>query len=141
MNQLNFKQGQIFGVNNEKGIYGFMNDIHEFVPFDIKKVYYYQPKTPENFTGQHCHKIEQEVFVMAAGSCTAVIDRGNGKEDLPFAMNDYMYVGNYVWHGFKDFSPGAVLLAISSTGYSADRSDYIEDFELYNQERGEWLTV
>ena len=41
---------RIKGPASEKGIYGFMNDITEFVPFDIKKVYYYKPKSAENFS-------------------------------------------------------------------------------------------
>lgn len=139
MNELKFRQGKIFEVNNEKGIYGFMNDISEYVPFEIKKVYYYQPHSAEHFTGQHCHKVEEEVFVMVGGSCTAVIDRGQGKEEIPFGLNDFMYVGNYVWHGFKDFSDKAVLLALSSTGYNPDRSDYVEDYDAYQEERRVWL--
>ena len=83
-------------------------------------------------TGQHCHKIEKEMFVLQRGSCVAVIDRGNGKENFPMSgPGDYLYVGNYVWHGFKDFSSDAILLAISSTNYNPDRSDYIEDYEEY----------
>ena len=64
----------------------------------------------------------------------AVIDKGNGKEDILLkGPGDAIYVGNCVWHGFKDFSPDAVLVALSSTNYSPDRSDYIEDYEEYQK--------
>jgi dTDP-4-dehydrorhamnose 3,5-epimerase-like enzyme len=71
---------------------------------------------------------------MVNGSCTAIIDRGNGKEDISLDQKgDAIEVGNYVWHGFKDFSDDALLLAISSKRYTPDRSDYIEDYEEYQQ--------
>jgi len=69
---------------------------------------------------------------MIQGSCTAVIDRGNGLEELDMqGPNDAIYVGNYVWHQFDNFSENAILLALSSTNYNPDRSDYIEDYKEY----------
>jgi hypothetical protein len=44
-----------------------------------------------------------------------------------------IYTGEYVWHHFKDFSTDAILLALSSTNYNPDRSDYIEDYEEYKK--------
>ncbi len=126
---LDFKQLQLKIVKNERATYSFA-ELKEFIDWEVKRVYFIQD-CKEN-TGQHCHKIEKEMFVMQRGSCVAIIDRGNGKEDIPFnGPGDAIYVGNYVWHGFKNFSSDAVLLALSSTNYSPDRSDYIEDYEEY----------
>ena len=126
---LQFGKYKIKIVQNERALYSFA-ELKEFFDWEVKRVYFIQEcKEP---TGQHCHKIEEEFFIMAKGSCTAVIDRGNGKEDVPLAnIGDAIFVGNYVWHGFKDFSEDALLLALSSTNYSADRSDYIEDYTEY----------
>ena len=63
-----------------------------------------------------------------------MIDRGQGLEEI--AMNgptSAMYVPAFVWHHFKDFSPDAILLALSSTNYSPDRSDYVEDYEEFKK--------
>ena len=80
----------------------------------------------------HCHYVEKELFVMIQGSATAVIDQGKGLEEFEFkAPHSALYAANYVWHGFKDFSDDAILLAISSTNYNPDRSDYLEDYEKY----------
>ena len=58
-----------------------------------------------------------------------------GKENISMqGPGDCIYVGSYVWHGFKDFSQDAILLALSSTNYSPDRSDYIEDYEEYKKQ-------
>ncbi len=121
-------------VKNEKATYSIadLKDYIEYVDFIPKRFYTIQDCQMD--TGQHCHKIEQELFVMLKGKCTAVIDRGNGKEDIPLeGPGDAIYTGNYVWHGFKDFSPDALLLAVSSTNFSPDRSDYIEDYEEYQK--------
>jgi dTDP-4-dehydrorhamnose 3,5-epimerase-like enzyme len=44
-----------------------------------------------------------------------------------------LYIGTYVWHYFQDLSENAILLALSSTNYNPDRSDYIEDHEEYKK--------
>jgi len=46
---------------------------------------------------------------------------------------DVLIVGNHVWHGFKDMSEDAILLAVSSTNYSPDRSDYCEEYSEYQK--------
>lgn len=126
---LDFKQAKLKIVQNERATYSFA-ELKEFIDWEVKRVYFIQDC--KEATGQHCHKIEKELFVVQRGTCTAIIDRGNGKEEIPMSgPGDTIYAGNYVWHGFKNFSPDAVLLAISSTNYSPDRSDYIEDYEEY----------
>lgn len=130
---LEFKQLDLKTITNERATYSFC-ELKDYVDFDIKRVYYIQDC--HEATGQHCHMEEKELFIMVRGTCTAVIDRGDGKEDIPFAgPGDAMYVGNHVWHGFKDFSEDAILLACSSTNYREDRSDYIEDYDAYVVER------
>ena len=54
---------------------------------------------------------------MQTGACTAIIDSGAGKEDVRLETGDAIYVGAYVWHGFKDFTDDAFVLAMSSTNY------------------------
>ena len=125
---LSFKKMKIKQIQNEKADYGFI-EVKEYVDFEPKRIYYVH--YCKEATGQHCHKIEEELFVVQKGSCIAIIDQGKGKEDIEMIQGDAIYVGNYVWHGFKNFSPDAVLLAISSTNYSPDRSDYVEDYEEY----------
>jgi uncharacterized cupin superfamily protein len=109
------------------------------VPFDVKRVYYFDDLKPEDKTGAHCHKIEEEFFVQAKGTSTAVIDQGKGIEDIAMQAGDAIYCPNFVWHGFKDASSDAVILALSSTNYQADRSDYIEDYDEFVRLRGKHL--
>lgn len=118
-------------VVNEIATYSIA-ELKDFIDFEAKRIYFVQ--NCKSATGQHCHKDEKEMFLMVKGKATAIIDRGNGKEEIPFVSpGDAFYVGNYVWHGFKDFSDDAVLLAVSSTNYRDDRSDYIEDYDEYRK--------
>ncbi len=105
-------------------------ELKDQVPFEVKRVYWVTQSAGIP-TGQHCHFEEQEVFVCVAGTMTAVIDQGQGREIFEMKEGDAVYVPNFVWHGFENFSADAVLLAFSSTNYSADRSDYCEDYEVY----------
>jgi mannose-6-phosphate isomerase-like protein (cupin superfamily) len=102
-------------------------ELKDFIDFEVKRIYFIaHPTAP---TGAHCHRTEEEFFILVQGKCTAVIDRGNGLEDLPMeAPTSAIYVPAFVWHHFKDMSADAILLAISSTNYNPDRSDYVEDY-------------
>lgn len=102
-------------------------ELKDYINFEVKRVYFItDPKEP---TGAHCHKVEEEFFVLQCGTCTAVIDQGNGLEEITMVSpTSAIYVPAFVWHHFKDFSADAVLLALSSTNYNPDRSDYIEDY-------------
>lgn len=105
-------------------------ELKDQVPFEVKRVYWVTQSAGIP-TGQHCHMEEQEVFVCVAGTMTAVIDKGQGKEMFEMKEGDALYAPNFVWHGFENLSADAVLLAFSSTNYRADRSDYCEDYEQY----------
>ncbi len=106
--------------------------LKDYIDFEVKRVYFItKPAAP---TGAHCHKVEEEFFILIQGNCTAVVDKGNGLEEISLTgPTGAIYVPNFVWHHFKDFSPDAILLALSSTNYNPDRSDYIEDYEKFKK--------
>lgn len=114
-----------------------VGELQEYIEFEVKRIYFIQDFSGP--TGQHCHYKEDEFFVMVKGSCTAVIDKGEGLEDVPLSQNEAIFAGHYVWHGFKDFSDDAILLALSSTNYNPDRSDYLDKYDEYVTTRDERL--
>jgi len=130
------KQFQIFELKKIDTARFVMSpvELKEYIDFEVKRIYFItEPKAP---TGSHCHKTEEEFFILIKGSCTATIDKGDGMEEIKMtAPTSAMYVPNYVWHHFKDFSPDAVLLALSSTNYNPDRSNYVEDYEEFTKIR------
>lgn len=107
-------------------------EFKNFLKFKAERIYFISQPTAA--TGSHCHKIEEEFFIMMQGSCTAVIDRGYGLEEYKIqAPQSALYVGSYVWHHFKDFSSDAIFLAISSTNYNPTRSDYVENYDEFKK--------
>ncbi len=108
-------------------------ELKEVSPFEVKRLYYME--LPDDVvTGEHCHKVEEELFIQVRGSSTMIIDQGKGKEDILLQAGMVIYVPAYVWHGFKLATDNCLVLALSSTNYSADRKDYIENY-------GEYLKV
>ena len=90
--ELEFKKVQLKIVENERALYSFA-ELKEYVDWEPKRVYFIKNCIQE--TGQHCHKEEKEVFIMVQGSCTGIIDSGNGKEDVRLeAPGDAIVVGN-----------------------------------------------
>jgi dTDP-4-dehydrorhamnose 3,5-epimerase-like enzyme len=113
-------------------------ELKDYIDFEVKRIYFISK--PQDNTGAHCHYEEKEFFIMQQGTCIALIDRGNGIEEFKLEGPQHaIYVPNYVWHGFKDLSDDAILLAITSTNYRPDRSDYLEDYDQYLKIRDEKL--
>jgi len=129
--KLNFQKIQLQTLKNDRATYTF-NELKDYIDWKVERVYFVQDCAEA--TGAHFHFVENEFFIMAKGSAIALIDQGNGIEEIPLkGPCDTMVVGNHVWHGFKDFSDDALLLALSSTNYDATRSDYCEDYERYRE--------
>ena len=55
-------------------------ELKDYIDFEVKRIYYITKV--EAPTGAHCHKVEEELFILLSGTCTAVIDKGNGLEEI-----------------------------------------------------------
>lgn len=131
--ELKFKELQVPKIDTEKFSMSPL-EFKDFIDFEAKRIYFISKIKGEKKTGAHCHKIEKELFVMIQGTCTAVIDHGKGKKEFSLkGPTSALYVGEYVWHHFKNFSDDAVLLAVSSTNYNPNREDYIENYDEYQK--------
>jgi dTDP-4-dehydrorhamnose 3,5-epimerase-like enzyme len=124
-----------FKLNNIKVPNFLMTPIElkDFIDFKVKRIYFITGISGK--TGAHCHKKEEELFVLIQGSCTACVDDdGKGIKEIKLKEKQKaIYVPAYVWHHFKNFSKNAILLAISSTNYNPNREDYIEDYEKFKK--------
>lgn len=123
--------------------YGYLMhpvELKDYIPFTVKRIYFITNPS-KGITGEHCHYIEEEMFFLLQGTGVAVIDRGNGREEIRMqSPTDALYIPNFVWHGFKNISHDAILLALSSTNYRPDRSDYLEDYDEYLKIRDKKLS-
>jgi len=115
-------------------------ELNNFIDFEVKRIYYINQIIADNvFTGAHCHHNEKEFFMVLNGSATIVLDQGNGLEEIQLVMNQGIFIDSYIWHHFKNISNGTIILALSSTNYSPDRNDYIENYDDYLKIRDEKL--
>ncbi|MFA6105039.1 MAG: FdtA/QdtA family cupin domain-containing protein [Patescibacteria group bacterium] len=126
---------------NDRGYNLTPVELKDSVPFEVKRLYFMDLGSGAA-TNQHSHKLEEEVFIQVKGSSTIVIDKGNGKEEIKLSgAGSAIYVPAYVWHGFKAGSSDCIILALSSTNYSSDRTDYLEDYDEYLKIRKAILKV
>jgi uncharacterized cupin superfamily protein len=132
-----FRQYTLRKIDDSKFIMSPV-ELKDYFDFEVKRVYFVSETKKDS--GAHCHKKEKEFFILIQGTCEAVIDSGNGLEHFPMqGPTSAMYVDNYVWHQFVNFSPDAILLALSSTNYNPNREDYIEDYAAYLEVRDSML--
>lgn len=113
-------------------------ELKNFVPagedFEVKRIYYIENIKGEKKTGQHCHIVEKELFIIMSGQAIVILDDGSGIQKKTVKANNALWIPNFLWHGFEKLSNDFVLLALSSTNYSSDRSDYIEDHDTFIKE-------
>ena len=102
---------------------GRLIPIDRVLPFDIKRLYYIKDITDNADRGGHSHFETVEAIFCVTGSFTVVIN--NGKTRQEYDLNDpshCLIVEPLDWHMIYNFSPGAVLMGVSSTHY--DHADY-----------------
>lgn len=108
-------------------------ELDKLIPFEVKRVYFLKEVPIGVKRGGHAHLIEKEVFVCIQGQCTALVDEdGNGKKK--YILNNptkAIFLDTNVWHEFMHFSPGAILLAFSSTNYLPGPQNYLDDYEKF----------
>jgi mannose-6-phosphate isomerase-like protein (cupin superfamily) len=108
-------------------------ELKDIVPqqesFSVKRIYYISNAKDTYETSQHSHLVEKEIFVVMAGQCTLIIDDGSGIKKITIKTDDAIWVPSLVWHGFENLSSDLILLALSSTNYGKNRSDYIGDHQ------------
>jgi len=108
-------------------------ELKDYIDFDVKRVYYLNQIVNNAKTGAHAHYKEKELFVVLQGEVILQVHDEQGLRDIKMTMNDGVVISSMVWHHFKDIKQGTVILALSSTNYSPNRDDYIEDYQRYLQ--------
>lgn len=102
----------------------------QFVPFDIKRIYYISDVPAGKIRGNHAHKSLAQLLVAINGSLEVTLDNSTSKHTYTLdSPNKATYIEPGMWRTVKKFSPGAVCLVVSSELY--DESDYIRDYDQY----------
>jgi uncharacterized RmlC-like cupin family protein len=78
--------------------------------------------------GAHAHKECHQFIVAASGSFKVEMDDGTQKKTV-FLNRPYsgLYIPPGIWASEKEFSSGAICLALTSTKYNED--DYIREYK------------
>jgi len=105
------------------------------IPFEIQRVFYIYDIPSGEKRGMHAHKHCHEILVAASGSFKVELDDGTNRKTvlLNHPMNG-LYIPPGVWATEKEYSSGAICLALASDKY--DTEDYINtysDFKKYRQ--------
>ncbi len=103
-------------------------ELHEYVNWVPKRVYYVTNVTQDR--GGHAVRGEKKIYVCVQGTMTARIHDGKEWHEFGlFGPDDAIIMNEMCWREFKNFSPGAVLMAVSNMNYEKDK--YIYDFEVF----------
>lgn len=119
--------------NDERGGLVALEAWSEWVPFEIKRVYYLFATAQGVERGFHAHRKLQQLCICVSGSCDFVLDNGQSRETVHLnSPLKGLRIGNSVWREMKNFTPDCVILVIASEHY--DEADYIRDYQKYLSE-------
>jgi dTDP-4-dehydrorhamnose 3,5-epimerase-like enzyme len=122
---------------------GNITPVHgsENIPFDIERVFYIYDIPSGEKRGMHAHKHCHEVLIAASGSFEVELDDGINKKSILLNRPMYgLHIPPGVWATEKEYSSGAVCLALASDIYKPD--DYINtysDFKKYRRHGNQGL--
>lgn len=102
-------------------------------PFEIKRVYYIWDTVHDAIRGKHAHKDLQQVIICVKGECDFILDDGKTRETVHLNNPAQgLYIKNYIWREFTNFSEDCVVMVLASEHYNPD--DYIHDYEKFLKE-------
>lgn len=117
---------------------GNITPVHNLdnIPFDIERVFYIYDIPSGEKRGMHAHKHCHEVLVAASGSFEVELDDGTNKRvvNLNRPMHG-LYIPPGVWATEREYSSGAICLALTSDKYDVD--DYINTYSDFKKYRSD----
>ena len=118
---------------DERGKLIALETLAEFVPFEVKRVYFIYDTTPGTVRGRHAHRQLRQMLICVSGACTIECEMPDGTKsehrlDWP---NKGLLIEGLVWRNMKEFSKDAVLLVLASEHY--DEADYIRDYGFFRE--------
>lgn len=105
------------------------------VPFPIERYFLVFGVPSQDIRGEHAHREQHQFLICVHGSCRVVVDDGARREEV--LLNHAalgLYVPPMIWCAQYNYSPDAVLLALTSGRY--DAADYIRDYQEFRSALG-----
>lgn len=105
---------------------GYLVPLNEEIPFEVKRLFYLTDVPKEVSRGRHAYRETKQVLICVSGEVKVKCQEGERKVIYHLRDNKQgLYLEPHIWREAYDFSEGAVLLVLSSKGYSKD--DYIKN--------------
>ncbi len=115
-------------IDKRGSLVPFEFDALPFIPQRI----YLVTATSGSVRGGHSHIIEEEIFLVTNGSATLLVNDGTRDTEIILdSRTKGVLVRTGCWHELKNFSPDAVILALSSTKYLPGEGNYVTDKEKF----------
>lgn len=106
-------------------------EMHEYAQWPVKRIYYVTNTKSER--GGHAVRGEKKMYVCVQGNMLGRFHDGEKWHEFEMkGPDDAVLMEGLCWREFKNFSLGAVLVAISNMNY--DKDTYIMDFEEFLKE-------
>ena len=101
-------------------------ELRDYFDWPVKRVYYLTDV--KSARGGHAVKDEQKIYICQKGSIKARLHDGEKWHEFDLqGPDDAILMSGMCYRDFYDFSPDAVLMAISSVNYVPE--DYIYDLD------------
>lgn len=114
-------------IEDERGNLSFFEN-DQFIPFEIKRVYWIYDVPGGEMRGGHAYKTLNEFIVALSGSFDVVYNDGTGEKRITLNRSYYgLYMPKMVWRHLDNFSTNSLVLIASDEIYM--ESEYIRDFE------------
>ncbi|MDR1884022.1 MAG: FdtA/QdtA family cupin domain-containing protein [Prevotella sp.] len=120
-------------VTNRAGALAFIHGV-ENIPFGIERIFYTYDIPSGEKRGMHAHKRCHEILIAASGSFEVELDDGVNRKTILLNRPVYgLHVSPGVWATEKEYSSGAICLALASDKY--DTEDYIHTYSDFKEYR------
>lgn len=101
-------------------------ELKNFVDWEVKRIYYLTDVVAAR--GGHAVKMEQKLYICQKGTVKARLHDGEKWHEFFLeGPSDAILMSGMCFRDFYDFSPDAVLMAVSSVNYVPE--DYIYDLD------------
>lgn len=109
-------------------------EMKDYIDWPVARVYYVTDTVAAR--GGHSVRGEKKIYVVMQGSCKGRFHDGESWTEFDLkGPSDAVKMEGLYFREFVDFTPGTVLMAISSVNY--DKALYIYDFDEFLKEAKE----
>jgi hypothetical protein len=122
---------QLPKIIDDRGNLSFFQN-GEFIPFDIKRVYWIYDVPGGEQRGGHAYKTLNEFIIALSGSFDVILNDGKKESRITLNRSYYgLYMPKMIWRHIENFSTNSLALIAADGNYNA--SDYIRDHEEFTR--------